>query len=65
MIKAHLVGTNLIDRDLSWANLQNTNMNGSVMLGMDLRAAVLTCTNLQEVNFRNARLERPVQGKQN
>ena len=35
------------------------------MLGMDLRAAVLTCTNLQEVNFRNARLERPVQGKQN
>ncbi len=35
------------------------------MLGMDLRAAVLTGTNLQEVNFRNARLERPVRGKQN
>ena len=65
MIKAHLVGTNLIDRDISQANLQNTNMNGSVMLGMDLRAAVLTCTNLQVVNFRNARLERPVRGKQN
>ena len=45
-IGAHLVGTNLIDRDLSRANLQNTNMNGSVKLGMDLRAAFLTCTSL-------------------
>ena len=65
MIKAHLVGTNLIDRDLSQANLQNTNMNGSVMLGIDQRTAVLTGTNLQNVNFRNARLERKARGEQN
>ena len=65
MIGAHLVGTNLIDRDLIWANLQNTYLTGSVMLGMDLRAVILTCNNLQDVNFLNARLERPVRGKQN
>ena len=65
MIGAHLVDTNLIDRDLSWANLQNTYLTGSVMLGMNLRAVVLTCNNLQEIIFRNARLERPVRGKQN
>ena len=61
--------SNFTDEDgdavLSTTNLQNTNLTGSVMLGMDLRAAVLTCTNLQEVHFRNARLERPVRGKQN
>ena len=60
-----MVGTNLIDGDLSGANLQNANLTGYVMLGIDLRAAVLTDTNLQEVNFRNARLERPVRVEQN
>ncbi len=60
-----MIGTNLIDRGLSLANLQNANLTGSVMLGMDLRAAVLTFTNLEEVNFRNARPERPVRGEQN
>ena len=35
------------------------------MLGIDQHTAVLTGTNLQKVNFRNARLERTARGEQN